>query len=171
MHALSMSTVFALCSVLATGPASAADTLTGQVLGAGTPIANSTITLWAASTGAPKQLAKARTGSDGRFTMNVPGGRSADASLYLVAQRGQPASNKGSGDNAAIALMTVMGSKLPANVVINEMTTVASVWTHAQFIDGTAIKGHALGLRIAAGNVPNFVDLATGGWGAPSRTP
>ena len=40
------------------------------------------------------------------------------------------------------------------------MTTVASVWTNAQFIDGTAIKGHALGLKIAAGNVPSFVDLA-----------
>src|SRR5262249_57829887 len=26
--------------------------------------------------------------------------------------------------------------------------------------------GHALGLKIAAGNVPNFVDLQTGGWGA-----
>ena len=45
------------------------------------------------------------------------------------------------------------------------MTTIASVWTHAQFIDSAQIKGHALGLRIAAGNVPNFVDLATGGWG------
>ena len=52
-----------------------------------------------------------------------------------------------------------------AKVVVNEMTTVASVWTHAQFIDGAAIKGNALGLRIAAGNVPSFVDLATGGWG------
>ncbi len=45
------------------------------------------------------------------------------------------------------------------------MTTVASVWTNAQFIDGAAIKGPALGLKIAAGNVPNFVDLRTGGWG------
>ena len=51
-------------------------------------------------------------------------------------------------------------------MTINEFTTVASVWTHNQFIDGTAIKGPALGLRIAAGNVPNFVDLATGGYGA-----
>ena len=50
-------------------------------------------------------------------------------------------------------------------MTINEFTTVASVWTHNQFIDGTAIKGHALGLRIAAGNVPNFVDLETGGYG------
>ena len=51
------------------------------------------------------------------------------------------------------------------------MTTVASVWTHAQFLDGTAIKGHALGLRIAAGNVPNFVDLQTGGWGTTIQDP
>jgi DNA-binding beta-propeller fold protein YncE len=51
------------------------------------------------------------------------------------------------------------------------MTTIASVWTHAQFFDGAAIKGHALGLRIAAGNVPNFVDLATGGWGDAIQGP
>jgi hypothetical protein len=53
-----------------------------------------------------------------------------------------------------------------ATVTINEITTVASVWTNAQFLDGTVIKGAALGLRIAAGNVHNFVDLATGGYGA-----
>ena len=51
------------------------------------------------------------------------------------------------------------------------MTTVASVWTHNQFIDGTAIKGQALGLKIAAGNVPSFVDLQTGGWGPTIQDP
>src|SRR5262249_25828864 len=53
----------------------------------------------------------------------------------------------------------------PSTVVVNEMTTVASVWTNAQFIDGEAINGNAPGLGIAAGNVPNFVDLASGGYG------
>ncbi|HTQ00564.1 MAG TPA: hypothetical protein VMN56_14660, partial [Casimicrobiaceae bacterium] len=53
----------------------------------------------------------------------------------------------------------------------NEMTTVATVWTHNQFLEGTAIKGHALGLRIAAGNVPSFVDLQTGGWGGVIQDP
>ena len=67
--------------------------------------------------------------------------------------------------------MTAVGSKPPAKVTINEMTTVASAWTHAQFLDATAIKGHALGLKIAAGNVPNFVDLATGGWGEAIQGP
>ena len=51
------------------------------------------------------------------------------------------------------------------------MTTVASVWTNAQFLDGTALKGNALGLQIAAGNVPNFVDLETGGWGSAIQDP
>ena len=65
----------------------------------------------------------------------------------------------------------MIGSKPQANVVINEMTTVASVSTNAQFLDGWALKGHALGLRIAAGNVPSFVDLETGGWGGAIRGP
>jgi hypothetical protein len=61
--------------------------------------------------------------------------------------------------------LTVLGNKPPAKVTINEFTTIASVWTHNQFIDGTAIRGHPLGLRIAAMNVPNFVYLESGGYG------
>ena len=51
------------------------------------------------------------------------------------------------------------------------MTTVASVWTNNEFHNGTALQGHALGLKIAAGNVPNFVDLQTGGWGTTIQDP
>jgi streptogramin lyase len=140
----------------------AADTINGQVLGAKAPIVGSTVTLWAESTGAPTQLAQTRTGDDGRFVFNADG---RGAILYLVAKGGHSAANKGSGDNPALALMAVLGTTVPANAVVNEMTTVASVWTNAQFLDGTAIRGNELGLRIAAGNVPNFVDLETGGYG------
>src|SRR5215475_12971565 len=152
------------------GPASAAD-ISGQVLGAGAPIANSTVTLWAASAGNPQELAQTRTGADGRFSMAVPGAAEKGASLYVVAQRGRPAASKASGDNSRIALMTVLGATPPGRVTINEMTTVASVWTHAQFLDSTAIKGQPLQLKIAAGNVPSFVDLQTGGWGATIQDP
>jgi len=134
----------AIVGLISTAAAYAATNISGQVLGGGAPIAGSTVTLWAASAGAPKELAQARTGADGRFALTVPDTRGAHTSLYLVAQRGQPTANKTSGDNPAIALMTVLGSNPPAKVTINEMTTVASVWTHAQFLDGTAIKGHAL---------------------------
>ena len=156
---------------LEAAPTEAAVSLGGRVLGAGAPIANSTVTLWQASAGVPKELAQTRTDTDGRFAIAIPDSRSADSSLYLIAKGGQPAANKASGDNPAIALMTVLGNVPPDNVVINEMTTVASVWTNAQFLDGTALRGNALGLKIAAGNVPNFVDLATGGWGDSIQGP
>jgi streptogramin lyase len=126
-------------------------------------VAGATITLYAAGDGAPRQLAESRTGADGRFTLNADSG---GAVVYVVAKGGKSSADKGSGDNPALALVSVLGSKPPASVTLNEMTTVASVWTAAQFLDGTALKGHALGLRIAAGYVPNFVDLESGGWGA-----
>lgn len=143
----------------------------GQVLGAGAPIANATVTLWQASSGAPRQLAQARSGADGSFALAAPDAPLAEGSLYLVAKGGTPAAGQGSGDNPAIALLTVLGAKAPSRVTVNEMTTVASVWTHNQFIDGEAIKGQPLQLKIAAGNVPSFVDLGTGGWGGTIQDP
>src|SRR5208337_1568216 len=160
---------FAVFAISLAGTACAADSIEGQVLGAGAPIAKSTVTLWSASADAPKQLAETQTGDDGRFTLSAEG--TPDSVLYIVAKGGEPTANKIGGDNLAIALISVLGSKPPAKVTINEMTTVASVWTNAQFLNGTAIKGHVVGLKIAAGNVPNFVDLATGGWGDAIQGP
>ena len=162
------SSACAMGIILSSAPTFAADNISGQVVGAGAPIVGSTVTLWAEGSGAPRQLAQARTGADGRFALTADGG---GANLYLIAKGGRPSANAAAGENPAIALMTVLGSTAPTNVVVNEMTTVASVWTHAQFLDGEAIKGNALGLKIAAGNVPNFVDLQTGGWGAAIQDP
>ena len=155
--------------LLASVFAFAAAAIDGQVLGGGAPVENATVTLWQASTDAPKQLAQSKTDREGRFQLRAEQEQSADASLYLVATGGQPRGKEG--DNPAIALLLVVGASPPAHVVIDEMTTIASVVTHTQFIDGTAIKGWPLGLRIAAGNVPNFVDLTTGGYGATILDP
>lgn len=78
-------------------PAHAADIIEGQVLGAGAPIAKSTVTLWSASADAPKQLAQTQTGDDGRFTLSAEG--SPDGIFYIVAKGGVPAANKSGGDN------------------------------------------------------------------------
>jgi len=64
-----------------------------------------------------------------------------------------------------MALLAVLGSSLPSKAVINELTTVASAFTNARFLNGDALSGNPLGLRIAARNVPNLVDPATGARG------
>ena len=168
----SIAVVLATCGLLgwACSPAVADVHIEGQVQAGGGPIASSTVTLWVASSGEPKQLAQSTSDNDGHFVLSTPEVLASDVSLYLVAKGGVATVSKGS-DNPAIALLTVLGNTPPAKVVINEMTTVASVWTNAQFLDGTAIKGSALGLRIAAGNVPNFVDIQTGGWGSAIQDP
>src|SRR5271157_182352 len=155
--------VLIVCVFLA-GAAFAADSIKGQVLGGGAPIAKSTVTLWEASADAPKQLGQTKTNDDGRFEVRAKGVHS-DAILYLVASGGVPKTSKAGGDNPAIALLSVLGSNPPASVTINELTTVASAFTHARFINGTGISGNPLGLKIAAGNAPNLVDPVTGGWG------
>ena len=61
----------------------------GQVMGGGAPVVQSTVTLWAASSEAPKQLAQTKTDNEGRF--EIRGATApADASLYLVATGGEP---------------------------------------------------------------------------------
>lgn len=168
MHKI-VSSIFAASMVLLGSELSTAATISGQVTGAGAAIANSTVTLWAATSDNPQQLAQSRTGTDGAFSLsaNVP----ANASAYIVATGGQPAASKVVGDNPAIVLMAVLGAAPPEKVVINEFTTVASVWTHNQLLEGTAIKGQPLQLRIAADNLPSFVDLASGGWGRVIQDP
>src|SRR5271167_241106 len=168
---------FRLVGVLSVAPlilassALAADHLSGRVLGAGGPIANSTVTLWEAGPNEPKKLAEAKTNDQGQFEIRSTAARGTDSFLYLVATGGVPKAQKNSGVNPAIALLTVLGNKAPDKVVINEFTTIASVWTNAQFLNGTVLQGFALGLRIAAGNVPNFVDVTTGGWGDAIQGP
>jgi hypothetical protein len=154
--------VTVLATIFSAAIAHAADSIAGQVLGAGAPIAGSSVTLWAASSSQPKQISQTKTGDDGRFTLSVQG---TGGVLYLVAKGGTPSANKSNGDNPRIALIAVLGTDPPGQVTINEFTTVASVWTNAQFLKGDELKGNALGLKIAAGNVPSFVNLQTGGWG------
>src|SRR5262249_54619480 len=157
--------------ILAIAPASAQQQLEGQVLGAGAPISNATVTLFGASSGATAQLSRTKSGADRHSTLSFANSQSGDTSLYLVATGGEPAANRGSGNNLSTMLLAVLGTTPPSKVTINEMTTIASVWTHAQFLDGAAVRGAAPGLRIAAGNGPRLVDLQNGGWGAAIQDP
>lgn len=50
-------------------------------------------------------------------------------------------------------------------VTLNELTTVASAFTCAQFFEGLSLTGNLHSITIAAKNTPNLVDPLTGSWG------
>jgi len=148
-------------------PAAAADLFSGQVLIARSPVSGSTVTLWSAGTGAPKKLDETHTSADGRFEIrSFFHGDQKNFDLYLTARGGHVTAGKRTSDDPALVLLAVLGDRAPGKVVINELTTVASAFTNARFIKGDTISGNELGLQVAAGNVPNLVDLSTGGWGS-----
>src|SRR5208282_4592002 len=137
---------------------------TGIVQGANQPITGSTVTLYAAGPGAPTPLAQGKTDDNGVFNLDA-GMAPADSVLYVVANGGTAKASTNQTPNEAIGLMAVLGTSLPKTVTVNEFSTIASVWTSAQFLMGETLSGKPLGLRIAAGNLPNFVDLESGGYG------
>ena len=140
------------------------DVFSGQVLIGGAPVAGSTVTLWSAGPGAPKQLERTRTSADGRFEIrSFFHGDQTNFDLYLTASGGRAGS--GAKDDPALVLLTVLGNRAPAKVVINELTTVASAFTNARFISGDTIWGIRSGFASLLGNVPNLVDPQTGTWG------
>src|SRR5215471_871079 len=142
----------------------------GNVQGANSPIVGSTVTLYAANAGVPTQLAQATTDEKGSFRLSaskMPG----DSILYVIARGGSSQAAATHVANNAIALLAVLGTTMPQTITVNEFTTVASVWTSAQFLEGDLLRGNELGLRIAAGNVSHFVNLESGGWGETIQGP
>jgi hypothetical protein len=126
------------------------------------------VTLYAAGEGEPAEIAQSMSGDDGTFRLDV-GAEAAHSVagkiLYVVARGGAPKAAAAKGVDDAIGLMSVLGANPPKTITVNELTTVASAFTAARFINGESISGKPLGLRIAAGNAPNLVDPVTGGWG------
>lgn len=74
---------------------------------------------------APRQLGRAHTGGDARFTLSFETPISPDAISCVVAKGGEPAAHKGSGDNPGIALLSVIGSKPSAHVTVDEFAQPA----------------------------------------------
>ena len=109
--------------------------LAGNVQGAGSPIAGSTVTLYAASDGAPAKLAQGNADNNGTFKLKF-GQVPKDSVLYVVAKGGTPKAGAVKGPNDAIGLMAVLGTTLPKKVTVNEFTTIASAMTCAQFLNG-----------------------------------
>ena len=104
-----------------------ANRLDGTVTVGGQPVAGASVTLWrTAGKEAPKSVAEVSTGAQGEFTLHdFP--LLADGGVFYLTTRG--------GLRDALALMSVLGTEPPDKVVVNELTTVALVFTIARFIN------------------------------------
>ena len=129
-------------------------TLNGKVHGGNQPVVGATIQLYAAGTAgyaSPAQplISKSvTTDSQGNFTITgdftCPTVSGQDTQVYITATGGNPGLD-GDPDNKALALMTTLGScsalTSSTSITINELTTVAAVWSLAQFMSGYANVG------------------------------
>ncbi len=145
----------------------------GKVFGGQQPISGATIQLYAASTNgygaASYALLNTAVLSDTNGGFSITGDYtcpSASSLVYLTATGGNP----GAGTNAAVAEMTALGAcgNLSAStyVMVNEVTTVASVYALAPFMSGYASVGtsstNVQGLTNAFATVNKLVNTATG---------
>jgi streptogramin lyase len=127
------------------------------------------VTLWEAGasgygTGAI-QLGTATSNADGSFIIPVTCS-SASAQIYLTAQGG----NAGGGGNSSLMMMAALGpcDSISIPVVVNEVTTSASVYALAQFLStvsyGTigAPSTNAVGLANAFATAANLANVRSG---------
>ncbi|MDO8732648.1 MAG: hypothetical protein Q7L55_08790 [Actinomycetota bacterium] len=152
--------VMGTAGVSAARPASepsAVTTLRQQVLrgvvssGAGTsslPIAGAAVVVYESTRTTARAVGQSRSDAAGRFAIAIPQGA---VSRYVVA-----------GEGTSRELVTMLGTRLPARISVNEMTTVAAAFATAQLAQGTRIAGTALQLTSVAGMAANLVSPATG---------
>ncbi len=71
---VSVAAALAMCGLFgwACNPAAADVRIEGQVQAGGAPLANSTVTLWAANASDPRQLAQTTSSDDGHFVLSTP---------------------------------------------------------------------------------------------------
>jgi hypothetical protein len=97
----------------------------------------------------PQLLAEATSGVDGTFSANIA--PFSDGVLIATARLG-----------SGVELLSVVGEQVPANIVINELTTVAGAYAGAQFYRNGAIQGEPLPMKIVAGWSANLANPTTG---------
>ena len=153
-------------------PMPASHVASGSVYGGQQPVFGATIQLYAVATtskgsASPLISATVTTAQDGTFTITGDyGSCTGNPLVYIVATGGNP----GSGTNTALSLMAALGpcnNLTPSTFIsINELTTVASVYTLAPFMSGYtnvgAASSNATGIANAFQTVNSLVNTTPG---------
>ena len=153
------------------------NTLQGRVFGGQQPVSGASIVLYAAGStgagaGAVDLLAPHVVTTDGSGSFNITSDYvcpTATTQVYLVARGGNPGLTSGT-NNAALVMMAALGNcgglTSSTNIVVNELTTVASAWALSQFMSPGAIIGstptNSTGLINAFTVANNLADTSTG---------
>jgi len=158
-----------------TAPA-ASVVLSGHVHGGQQPVSGASIQLWAAGSGgygsASTALLTPAVLSDANGNFNITDGYtcpSASTQVYITATGGNPGLTAGT-DNTALAMMTALGScgnlQSTTFISVNELTTVASVWSLSHYMSSSSAIGasatNATGLASAFASVNKVVNTTTG---------
>jgi hypothetical protein len=143
----------------ATTPTRSSATLHGTVTGAGKPLSDADVTLYAGDRHGVRELGRATTDANGSF--RLPTGARTGSVMYVEAVRP---------DDRLLRLRSVVGlgpgggvpSRSESAVTVNEFTTVAATYALAQFTGHRGITGPSPGLENAAATSYNLADPATG---------
>jgi len=181
-HADGKTATVATVAITSVGTGSA---LNGTVLAGAQPVVGATVQLYAAGTSgygsvasalsSPSSTAAVTTDDNGNFRIQAGYAcPKSNSQIYVVASGGRVGTNA---PNSDLAMMTALGpcSNLSSqSIVVNEVTTVASVWPLAPFAANDVLTGNSsylylgtsssnvAGLANAFATVNNLVDVYTG---------
>jgi hypothetical protein len=133
-------------------------TLRGSVESGGAGLAGYRVSLLASFTGAggsTRILGRDTSGPSGEFAIDyrLPHRRSPRSQpvLFVLAEKGP-----------AMLASAIGQAPLAGPVVVNELTTVATAFAFAQFVDGTTIAGNRVGMMNAVRMAANLANPVTG---------
>jgi hypothetical protein len=149
--------------------------LHGRVFGGQRPISNSSVLVYAAGTNGigssaePLMSSPVLTDGDGNFSIaELNSCPTATSNVYVVAKGGNPGLSSGT-DNAAIALMAMLGPcgalSASTEVSINEVTTIGSVSPVSRYMQsasklGSTLSDPSFSAAVELGN--ELVDMGRG---------
>ena len=154
----SLSVLLASCDV--SGITGNASSFSGRVSVLGKPVSEAKVLLWQSSAkDGAKKIVETKTSKDGAFKLSIP--RNKNKVSYLISEGGS-IDGQDAGD---LKMLSVLDSNSNKSVVINELTSVGSVWPNAQLINENKISGSETALAIGSGHVSHLVNTSTGKYG------